>query len=162
MAAIGFKKHNHAACARKAIEFAEAHCRANKLQLTPTRRRVLELLLEEHRPLGAYDILQRLTEEGRGAQPSIAYRALDFLIAQGFAHKVERLNAFIACTQPRETHTPAFMICRGCNCVAEAASLPARSPLGKAAREAGFRIEQTVIEAEGLCPNCIAAGGAAA
>lgn len=161
MAAIGFEKHNHTACAERTITTAEAHCSANRLQLTPTRRRVLEILLEGHRPLGAYDILERLAQEGRGSQPSIAYRALDFLLTHGFAHKVERLNAYIACTQPLETHTPAFMICRACHSVAEAASAPSKGPLGKAAREAGFKIEQTVVEAEGLCPNCIGAGPAA-
>lgn len=161
MTAIGFERHNHTACAESAIATAEAHCRAEGLKFTPTRRRVLEILLEDHRPLGAYDILERLAQEGRGSQPSIAYRALDFLLTHGFAHKVERLNAYIACTQPLEAHTPAFMICRGCKSVAEAASAPSRSLLGKAAREAGFKIEQTVVEAEGLCPNCIRTGNTA-
>ncbi|GAB4230342.1 MAG: Fur family transcriptional regulator [Kiloniellaceae bacterium] len=161
MAAIGFKRHNHTACAEGTIATAEAYCHAEGLKFTPTRRRVLEILLEGHRPLGAYDILERLAQEGRGSQPSIAYRALDFLLTHGFAHKVERLNAYIACAQPLEAHTPAFMICRGCKSVAEAASTPAKSPIGKAAREAGFKIEQTVVEAEGLCPNCQRGGEAA-
>lgn len=158
MGALGFEKHNHAACADGTIAMAEAYCSANRLQFTPTRRRVLEFLLEEHKALGAYNILQRLAREGRAAQPSVAYRALDFLQRHGFVHKVERLNAYIACVHPLEMHAPAFMICRECHCVAEAAAWPVKTALGEAARAAGFRIEQTVVEAEGLCPNCIGIG----
>jgi len=160
MNTIGFEEHNHAACAANMIATAEDYCSSNKLQFTPTRRRTLEILLEQHRALGAYEILDRLSNEGLGAQPSVAYRALDFLLAHGFAHKVERLNAFVACAYPHETHTPAFMICRACESVAEASLSPSRSGLGKAAQEAGFKIERTVVEAEGLCPGCIASGAA--
>jgi len=152
---IGFEAHDHAACTAEMMATADAYCSANRLQFTPTRRRVLEILLEEHRALGAYDILERLSQEGLGAQPTVAYRALDFLSAHGFVHKVERLNAFVACAHPQEAHVPAFMICRLCESVAEACLSPSRTVLGKAARETGFRIERTVVEAEGLCPNCI-------
>ncbi len=160
MEPVGFQEHNHAVCAASIMAIAESHCSANKLQFTPPRRRVLELLLEAHRALGAYDILQRLSDDGFKAQPAVAYRALDFLLAQGFVHKVERLNAFVACANPLEEHTPALMICRACGSVAEASLSLARGALGKAAREAGFRIERTVVEMEGLCPKCIAAGAA--
>lgn len=158
MRAIGFEEHNHATCAANMIATAEAYCSANKLQFTSTRRRALEILVEEHRALGAYEILQRCSQEGLGAQPSLAYRALDFLLVHGLVHKIERLNAYIGCAHPLEAHAPAFMICRACESVAEASSSPSKSMLGKAAREAGFKIEKTVVEAEGLCPNCIAAG----
>ncbi|MEQ8492516.1 MAG: transcriptional repressor, partial [Marinovum algicola] len=52
------------------------------------------------------------------------------------------------------THSPAFMICRVCDSVAEASATPTRGALGQAARDAGFRIERTVVEAEGVCPAC--------
>ena len=79
---------------------------------------------------------------------------LDFLVENGFVHKIERLNAFVACAHPGQTHSPAFMICRICDAVAEAQSLPAKGALGAAARAAGFQIERTVVEAEGVCPAC--------
>jgi Fur family zinc uptake transcriptional regulator len=56
---------------------------------------------------------------------------------------------------PSHAHTPAFMICRLCDAVAETHSSPARGALGDAARATGFRIERTVVEAEGVCPACI-------
>lgn len=154
MDSIGFEPHDHSSCIQDCIAAVDAHCQAEGLQFTPVRRRVLEILLQEHRALGAYEILDRLREEGLGSQPPVAYRALDFLVKNGFAHKIERLNAFVACTRPGETHAPAFLICRACDAVAEAQREPTQGQLSQAAREAGFVIERAVIEAEGLCPKC--------
>lgn len=151
---LGFAKHNHGACVVDTLATAEKRCADDGLRFTPVRRKVLEILLQEHRALGAYAILDRLREDGFGSQPPVAYRALDFLVVNGLAHKIERLNAFIACSQPDNTHTPAFMICRLCDAVAETQSSPARGALGDAARATGFTIEKTVVEAEGVCPTC--------
>ncbi len=104
--------------------------------------------------MGAYEVLDVLRVDGLGSQPPVAYRALDFLVRHGFAHRIERLNAFVACTRPDAPHDPAFLICRGCDAVAETAATTPEDSIGDAARGAGFRIEQTVIEAQGLCPNC--------
>ena len=127
---LGFKKHDHGLCVDHALEAAEAKCAEMGLRLTPVRRKVLELLLQKHRALGAYAILDMLREAGFGSQPPVAYRALDFLSEHGFVHKIERLNAFVACAHPGENHSPAFMICRFCEAVAETQSSPARGELG--------------------------------
>ena len=153
---LGFEQHDHSHCVATGVAAAESRCDAQGLRFTEVRRKVLEILLQEHRALGAYDILDRLREAGFGSQPPVAYRALDFLVTHGFVHKIERLNAFVACAHPGAVHAPAFMICRVCDTVAEAQSAPARSALGAAARAAGFRIERTVLEAEGVCPGCAA------
>jgi Fur family zinc uptake transcriptional regulator len=136
---------------RTALDAADAACAARNVQLTPVRRRVLEILLESHAAMGAYDVLGRLDAEGLGSKPPVAYRALGFLVEQGFVHRIERLNAFIACTHPGAAHDPAFMICRSCGTVAEA---EATAALAQPAAQSGFQVEQTVIEAEGLCPSC--------
>ncbi|WP_373487993.1 Fur family transcriptional regulator [Blastomonas sp.] len=151
---MGFAHHDHDTCVIDGLAAAEACCAKESLRFTPVRRKVLEILLQEHRALGAYTILDRLRDEGFGSQPPVAYRALDFLVAHGLAHKIERLNAFIACAHPGENHAPAFMICRLCDSVAEAHSVVAKGALGTAARAIGFRIERTVVEAEGVCPTC--------
>lgn len=151
----GFQQHNHDQCMQDALSAVEARCAQEGLRLTPVRRKVLELLLQEHRALGAYAILDLLREAGFGSQPPVAYRALDFLSEHGFVHKIERLNAFVACAHPEEIHSPAFMICRLCDAVAEAQSAPVKGALGEAARAAGFQIEKAVLEAEGVCPACV-------
>lgn len=151
---IGFQCADHGNCMATLLAQAEAHCSALGLRLTPVRRRTLEILLAEHRALGAYDLLALLSAEGLGTQPPVAYRALDFLVKAGFAHKIEALNAYTACVHPGEDHTPTFLICRGCQTVAEADTGLSKGRLGDAARAAGFVIERTVVEATGLCPDC--------
>lgn len=151
---IGFEEHDHRACITRTLAAADALCASKRLRLTPVRRKVLELLLQEHRALGAYAILDLLRDAGFGSQPAVAYRALSFLAEHGLVHRIERLNAFVACTHPGESHAPAFMICRLCDAVAEVEAAPARVALGAAAQSAKFQIEKTVLEAEGLCPSC--------
>ena len=89
-----------------------------------------------------------------GSQPPITYRALDFLVENGFAHKIERLNTFVACNYPNQNHTPAFLICQTRTAVVEAHSEPSKGMLGQAARAVDFVIKRAVVEAEGLCPKC--------
>ncbi len=153
---IGFETHDHRRCIAAALSAAEMHCKAAGLNFTPVRRQVLEILLRRHRAFGAYEILDELREAGFGSQPPVVYRALEFLVAQGFAHRIERLNAFVACAHLGEVHSPAFLICRACGQVAEACASPERAPVEAAAREAGFRVERMLIEAEGTCAACAA------
>lgn len=155
---IGFEHHDHHACIATSVAEAERRCAAEGLRLTDVRRRVLEILLEGHRAMGAYDILDVLNSEGLGSQPPVAYRALEFLVTNGFAHKIERLNAFVACGHPNGVCAPAFLICRGCEKVAEAQAIPNEGALGASAAAAGFVIERAVVEAVGLCPDCQTGG----
>lgn len=153
----GFHDHDHRSCRVQALATAAERCGAEGLRLTPIRRRVLELLLESHHALGAYDLLDRLREEGLGSQPPIIYRALSFLTEHGFAHRLERLNAYVACAHPLDdpaAHYPAFLICRTCRLVAEAHDAQAEQALAAAAARTGFQVERVVVEAEGLCPEC--------
>ncbi|MFD0858328.1 Fur family transcriptional regulator [Roseovarius aquimarinus] len=148
------QSHDHDGCIETCMRAAERTCADKGLQFTPVRRRVLELLLEEHKALGAYDILAVLRAEGLGTQPPIAYRALDFLVSHGFAHRIERLNAFIACAHTGQRHAPAFLICRNCKRVDEADTAPGAGELARAAEEAHFEIEGVTREAIGLCRVC--------
>ncbi|APZ51377.1 transcriptional repressor [Salipiger abyssi] len=154
MDTLGFASHDHRHCISQALGAAEETCSAQGLQLTPQRRRVLEILLREHRAMGAYELLDVLRDEGQGAQPPTVYRALDFLVSHGFAHKIERLNAFVACAHPGERHAPAFLICSGCGAVAEMPSRGIAQAVRAAAGELNFEVSRMVIEAEGLCPAC--------
>ena len=151
---LAFAAHDHRHCADDALARADALTKVNGARLTPVRRRVLEILLEEHKALGAYDVLARLASDGFGNQPPVAYRALEFLVEQGLAHRIQRLNAFTACVHPGEDHAPAFLICRTCHMVAEAGATAARTALDAEAARAGFHVERTTIEALGLCPSC--------
>lgn len=149
-----FTRHDHTKCVRTALGAADALCETRKARMTPTRRRVLEILLEEHKAIGAYDLLERLRVDGIADKPPVAYRALNFLIEQGFVHRIEKLNAYVACDAPEVSHNPMFLICDTCHNVAEQPTdLP--DNLGATSKDAGgFLIQTMVIEAQGLCPNC--------
>ncbi len=131
-----------------------SHCSENNLQSTPLRRKVLEFLLRDHRPLGAYEILDLLAKEGLSSKPPIAYRVLDFLIEQGFVHKIQGLNAFVACSHPGDSHSPAFMICRKCEKVAEVHDKVGDLKLDEKS-SGDFKIEKAFVEIMGICKSCI-------
>src|SRR4051812_26325434 len=76
---------------------AEELCRQRGTRLTDLRRQVLGLILDAGAPIGAYELLDRLRAHRSGAAPPTVYRALDFLLAQGMIHRVERLSAFVSC-----------------------------------------------------------------
>ena len=151
---VGFSRHDHRRCVANALKEADTYCRDNKLRFTPVRRRTLGILLESRAAVGAYDVLERLSDEGLGSKPPIAYRALSFLLENGFIHRVERLNAYIACAYPGSIHDPAFLICSDCGSVAEASVSSSAGTLTRTAKESGFHIKHTTIEAEGQCPQC--------
>ncbi|MGD9917977.1 MAG: Fur family transcriptional regulator [Paenirhodobacter sp.] len=153
-AARAFAEHDHAHCAGDTLARAEAEAARRGARLTPVRKRALEILLEAHRAMGAYEMLDRLAAEGFGNQPPVAYRALEFLVENGLAHRVRRLNAFAACMHPGEVHAPVFLICRECDAVAEAAAAPVRAALDSAGAACGFTVERANIEALGLCAAC--------
>jgi Fur family zinc uptake transcriptional regulator len=151
---LPFAEHDHTHCAGDALRRADRIAEDRGLRLTPVRRRALEILLEEHRALGAYEVLERLAAEGFGKQPPVAYRALEFLVENGLAHRIRRLNAFVACAHAGESHSPAFFICEACGVVAEAPGGVVRQAVEVAAEGLGFVVARTSIEAVGRCPAC--------
>jgi len=155
-----FEKHNHRHCRVSAMSDARDLCAGENLRLTPIRARVLEILLESHKAMGAYEILERLQAEGHRGQPPVVYRALEFLVAHGLAHRLERLNAFVACNHVGAGHGPIFLICEVCQRVAEAPLGPLAGEIDTLAAGVGFTAASRVVEISGLCPACHAGGRA--
>lgn len=136
-----------------ALERAEAHCTAAQERLTGPRRRVLELLLRTSGPAKAYDLIAGYGENGRPAKPPTVYRALDFLEKQGFAHRIESLNAYVACRKVGEVHAAAFLICDCCGLTREVAPFAA-GQVGALFAGSGYDIDTLVVEARGRCAAC--------
>lgn len=135
------------------LEAATGLCDRAEEKLTPGRRRVLELLLRAGRPAKAYDLIAQFGEDGRPTKPPTVYRALDFLERQGLAHRIESLNAYVACRQGDKAHTAAFLICRCCQTSRE---LDTGGPteLLAAGERLGFSLDGLIIEGHGLCADC--------
>ncbi|MEE9428553.1 MAG: Fur family transcriptional regulator [Paracoccaceae bacterium] len=155
--ATAFSKHDHQSCCGDVLENADRRVKQAGLRMTPVRRRVLEILLEGHHAMGAYQVLERLAEEGFGKQPPVAYRALEFLVENGLAHRISRLNAFTACMQPSVSHSPTFFICTKCNGVAEARAQTVGNALNAVSNKMGFQIDRMSIEVMGTCETCLLA-----
>ncbi len=156
---LAFRPHDHDICCSDVLLRAEKRAGDTDLRLTPVRRRTLEILLEAHQAMGAYEVLERLAADGFGSQPPVVYRALDFLVEHGFAHRIRRLNAFAACTHPDESHRPMFLICNSCDLVAEMDAATVQADVRRSAGTSGFEVEQMNLEAVGLCPACLGAVG---
>lgn len=137
----------------EALSAAEAKCVGKGERWTPSRRRTYELLLEAGTPVKAYDLLSGYAAEGEPpAKPPTIYRALDFLLAHGLIHRIESLNAFLACTADG-AHSAEFLICDCCGRVEELGLGVDRAALSAAA-DRGFRPARVVLEVHGLCTAC--------
>jgi len=147
--------HDHRRCASDSVAAAEAHCSDKGVRLSTMRRAVLEQLAESHEPLGAYEILDRLSAAGGRPAPISVYRALSFLTGEGLAHRIESLNAYVACA---ETHTEAqplvFLICETCRQVGEAKAVDLGIKVDTVARAAGFEPRRAALEIFGVCEHC--------
>lgn len=155
--------HGHACCeahrvpTQETLRAADEICVKNGVRMTPQRRAVLAALAEAKRPLGAYDLIEALREggTGRGPAPIAIYRALDFLRENGFIHRLETLNAFIACPHLHGVgERVVFLICDRCHHVEEAVATPLSGALAAVAVEHGFAATRQVVELAGICRNC--------
>jgi Fur family transcriptional regulator, zinc uptake regulator len=147
--------HDHGRCSADAMSHAEALCAARGERLTPIRRKVLEALAAHHKPLGAYEIIDRLADDGPRRAPITIYRALDFLVANGLVHKIQSRNAFVACiNNHQESDIVVFLICEHCGAVGEAPAAAVAETLKAAAKAAGFTPHAPVIEIAGVCAHC--------
>lgn len=139
---------------QRLVQQAEHQCRQRGARFTPIRRRVLEMISSSPGGLKAYDLLDRLTTEHAAARPPTVYRALDFLIEQGFVHRIESLNAYVACSCPEHAHGFQLLICRHCGRVEELHLDEINEQLSRRARTRGFRVDRQTIELLGSCDAC--------
>ena len=146
--------------AMRSLAKAEAIAKARGGALTPIRRRVLEMILKARRPVGAYDLLAKLKTATGKAMPPTVYRTLDFLVAQGFVHRIESQNAFIACVEADSPHRSQFAICDSCGRTVESMDDDLARKLSRQAARLGFKIERQIVEMHGTCATCQENGGA--
>ena len=141
----------------QALDRAEASCRARGASLTAIRREVLDLLYRSPTGVKAYDLLARTKEARPGASPPTVYRALDFLIEQGLAHKIGRMNLFVACRHASHQIPSLFLVCPKCSGVTELQEQSVMSALSTSLAAAGHRLESPEVEISALCPKCVGA-----
>lgn len=143
------------------IEQARAIVEGAKERFTPLRAHVLELIIEDGKAVKAYDLLDRLKPDVGSPKPPTVYRALEFLSRHGLIHRVEALNAFIACDHNHlhdqahdhgdgsHRHLAEFFICEKCHSVDERHAHDHAE-----CKPDGFAITRSVVEHYGVCANC--------
>lgn len=147
--------HDHALCIDSTMTRIEQICADKGLRLTPLRRKVARLLADTHSPLGAYEIVERLAADGEQTPPMSVYRVLDFLVAEGLAHRIESRNAYLACVHPHgDEDVVVFLICEQCGLTQEVSSHAVGRDLAWASRAVGFTPRQRVLEIAGACARC--------
>ncbi|MBV2209928.1 MAG: transcriptional repressor [Thermomonas sp.] len=151
--------HHHVHNAAAFVAAVERACNERGLRLTRMRARVLTLVAQTDTPIKAYDLLDKVRddEESGSAAPPTVYRALDFLLANGFIHKLESINAFVACHHPNAAqHSVPFLICNRCHSAIELENASIVASLDAAARALGFAPQAQTLEVHGLCARCAA------
>lgn len=146
--------HDHQNCVQAAIASAEALCLRRGVRFTPLRRRVLELIWHSHEAIKAYDLLDDLKAFDAHAKPATVYRALDFLLEQGFIHRVESMNAFIGCDHVETHHALMLLICERCHQVEERHTPELLRAIEHESRTAGFIPHRQSFEIHGICARC--------
>jgi Fur family zinc uptake transcriptional regulator len=124
-------------------------------RLTRNQGLVFDTLAAAEGPLSAYGILDALRDDGLRA-PLQVYRALDKLVEAGLVHRLESINAFVACSHPHphKNRIIAFAICEACGQVSEFSDETVERQLGAWAEKHSFQPSKTVIEIRGTCANC--------
>lgn len=148
------------------LEQAQEYCQARGLRLTEPRAQVLGIMVEAASPLTAYEVLDQLGKQVTNPKPPTVYRALEFLQEAGLVHRIESLNAYVAC---HGDHAPMghatadhaapllsnqFLICDDCGQVQEIALPQMEKNIDEKAQAAGFKTERWSAEIHGTCKDC--------
>ena len=136
------------------LDTAQQICESRGKRLTPTRRRVLEILLRHGRSLKAYELLEYMRNTQQGAAPPTVYRALDFLVEEGLVHRLDAINAWSACHDAGGQPHDLLVVCTCCGSVAELSDPGLTRQLADTVAHAGFRLSGLETELRGLCSTC--------
>lgn len=136
------------------LAHAEAHAALHGIAFTPLRHQVYAAIVASDRPIGAYELLDALTPQRGRVPPTTVYRALDFLLAHGFVHRIESKNAFVACCEVGVPHSSQFLMCDGCGATVEIPGGDLAQQLSHSTPAHGFEVHRQVVELSGLCALC--------
>lgn len=142
------------------IQTALEACRQRGAQVTHLREAVLTALYSETRPVGAYDIKDKVSATlGRSISATSIYRTLDFLCEHDVAARIESRNAYLACAHPGQDHACILFICDDCGLCLDVENKNLEGLLTADAKALGFTIDNRVVELSGSCADCHAPRG---
>lgn len=136
------------------MEKASQYCKRNGFRFTPPRELVLKILVAEGKPLGAYEILQKLSHQLNQPKPPTVYRAIQFWHKEGFIHCIDSLKSYIACSHQHHIGQVQFLVCTQCNFAQEIDCAIDMSSVPSVAKQHSFCIQNYTVEIKGLCAQC--------
>lgn len=136
------------------LRTAELLCIQRGKRLTPIRRETLKILLEQQRSVKAYELLEQIRAIHPGAAPPTVYRALDFLVEQGLAHRLDATNAWTACHDAGGTPHDLLVVCTECGVVAEVSDPSLNRKLADKVAQTGFTLSGHETELRAVCGRC--------
>ena len=136
------------------VKAVEQACEQRGLRLTPLRAQALGLIAAEAKPIKACDLLDKMKTVKGSAAPPTVYRALDFLLEQGFIHRLASINAFVSCHHPQVQHSVPFLIFVSCQNSVEMEDDGVSALLEKQAKSIGFTTRAQILEVHGVCGKC--------
>ena len=131
-------------------------------KLSDTQKRVHRILTAARNPLSAYDVLDKMRSKGAVTPPTV-YRSFDKLIEKGLAHRLESLNAYVACQHLIPITTkwrPSPSATRAGACT-EFTDSQIGERLTIWSDSNAFVPKKVTVEVRGLCDSCQAASGEA-
>lgn len=139
-----------------ALEHARMQFEAQKLRFTELREQVFKEIAGTRRAIGAYDIIDKLSDKGTRLAPISVYRSIDALMEAGVIHRLESKNAYFACR--RHEHgkkgRPIFLNCEKCGSVQEVEAQVVFDTVKSIAQNAGFKPTVKFVEVAGICHDC--------
>ncbi len=124
-------------------------------RLTKNQKVVLQALSKARKPMSAYEVLEQSKVRAQGlTAPVTIYRALDKLQALELVHRIDSMNAYVACNQGPHDEPVVFMICRDCRKTVELHARECGEMLTKLASDAAFQVANIKIEVAGTCNAC--------
>ncbi len=157
MAAAAVPRYISAMAGTEWINQVETACLGRGLQMTALRREVVSIFARAGQPLGAYTIIQRLSEaQNRIVAPPTVYRTLDFLVDNGFVVKIESRQVYAPCDHIDHDHDHHGILfsCAKCGSATEVEAADVDRAIAALAEELGFKVERKVHEIEGICAAC--------
>lgn len=136
------------------IERAKKFCEAHKFRFTEPREQVLLILANAHQPMGAYQILELLSEHRETINPPTVYRAIDFWLEYGFIHKIQSINAYIACCEHQHHKNFCIAICNNCHKVFELKINNIPLSMINLVKDKEFTATGLTTEIYGICVKC--------
>ena len=130
-------------------------CKTKNIRFTPVRQQVFTLMAEHKGAISAYDLLEKLQTFDSKAKPPTIYRALEFLLDNHFIHRIESLNSYLMCCHLGSEHPMQLLICTECKQIIELSDPVIDEAFSLKASQFQFKITNKVLEAHGICNNCL-------